>query len=664
MSSQRTPKLWMLLAWPCGLVSGLAVALSANVASADAIFTLQASATSSGGIPSTGAGQIALTAMSGGLAELRSFTFTNVAAGITYSFATQDVKSLSYTISGNSLTLNLTTNPVSGVRPEGVDPNIQNDMFFGTQGGQLPPNNWDSACVDNAAPNCSFAFARGSFTAARTTLTTVYEDWHEGAIRSARWLGGESFGGQELAREVISGKLLEMRYRRGGTTASDTGSTSSDQFLSIADPARTDGIGATFTVNNLSMTVCAANNAGAVTRARPARLLISRFNDGTQSVPGNRLGDYLAGVQAFRDGSSPNPAGVLNIQGFIVRCTDASCTTNTLVVSNTLVTTVSVGQPFTLRLKWDQPNHQFLFGLDGSADTALPYAVSDTAPANVPFEDIDVSHTTANCTAGAVVIDSTTLVGTVTIQRRGTACDFDGDGKRDLGVFRPSTAEWFIFSDATGFQHFTFGAPASSGLGDTPVPADFDGDGKTDLGIYRAATAEWFIFGTATGFQHFTFGAPASSGLGDTPVPADFDGDGKTDLGIYRAATGEWFIFGTATGFQHFTFGAPASSGLGDTPVPADFDGDGKTDLGIYRAATAEWFIFGTASGFQHFTFGAPASSGLGDTPVPGDFDGDGKADLAIYRGSTGQWFVARSSDGQTQTTPWGALGDLPLCGR
>src|SRR4029077_1889251 len=121
----RTPELWMLLAWLCGSVSGLAIALSVNVASADAIFTLEASAASSGGIPSTGAGQITLTAMSGGLAQLRSFTFTNVAGGITYSFTTQDVKSLSYTISGNNLTVNLITNPVSGVLPAGVDPNIQ-----------------------------------------------------------------------------------------------------------------------------------------------------------------------------------------------------------------------------------------------------------------------------------------------------------------------------------------------------------------------------------------------------------------------------------------------------------------------------------------------------------------------------------------------------------
>jgi hypothetical protein len=238
--------------------------------------------------------------------------------------------------------------------------------------------------------------------------------------------------------------------------------------------------------------------------------------------------------------------------------------------------------------------------------------------------------------------------------------DFDGDGKTDMAIYRQATGEWFIFG-ATGFQSGVFGAPDASGLGDTPVPADFDGDGKADMAIYRQATGEWFIFGTATGFQTRVFGAPAVSGLGDTPLAADFDGDGKADMAIYRKATGEWFIFGSASGFRTLVFGSPAVSALGDTPVPADFDGDGKTDVAIYRQATAEWFIFGSASGFRTTVFGAPAVSGLGDTPVPGDFDGDGKADIAVRRSATAEWFVLQSSTGQTQTVTFGAPSDLPL---
>ncbi|HMH53790.1 MAG TPA: S8 family serine peptidase [Candidatus Acidoferrum sp.] len=238
--------------------------------------------------------------------------------------------------------------------------------------------------------------------------------------------------------------------------------------------------------------------------------------------------------------------------------------------------------------------------------------------------------------------------------------DYDGDGKADPAVYRPSTGQWLIQGSATGPQTVVFGSPASSGFGDIPVPADYDGDGKTDLALYRAATGEWLIFGTASGFRTLVFGAPSVLGLGDTPVPADYDGDGKADLAVYRQATGEWLIFGSATGFRTLVFGAPSVLGVGDRPVPADYDGDRKADLAVYRQATGEWFVFGSATGFRTLLFGAPAAFGLGDVPVPADYDGDGQADLAVRRTSDGTWLVFRSRLGFLQQA-WGASGDLPV---
>lgn len=247
----------------------------------------------------------------------------------------------------------------------------------------------------------------------------TYEDWTSVLIRSDRWQGGENFGGQESRREIgldpIGNFKLKLRYRHEGSTGSNVGNGSSGMFLNATQPTTVTEIKADFRVSTLSMNTCAANNGGAITRARPARLLMARFNDGASSGAGDRTGDFFGAVQEVRDGSTADPAGVLKVEGFINRCSNASCSQSTGVAANTLATTVSVGQTHNLKLIWDSPNNQFLFELDNSGTpTALPYnPASNVQPAVVPFVSIGPFHSTANCTAGAVTIDSVAVVGTV-----------------------------------------------------------------------------------------------------------------------------------------------------------------------------------------------------------------------------------------------------------
>ncbi len=109
------------------------------------------------------------------------------------------------------------------------------------------------------------------------------------------------------------------------------------------------------------------------------------------------------------------------------------------------------------------------------------------------------------------------------------------------GVFAPSLAIGAgIGNDVavlTGVVvHRVWGSWA---LGDLPVPGDFDGDGKTDVAIYRPSTGNWFWVGSTNAVVgHLTWGLPDANAWslpGDVPIPADYNGDRRADAAVYRA---------------------------------------------------------------------------------------------------------------------------------
>ena len=219
-----------------------------------------------------------------------------------------------------------------------------------------------------------------------------------------------------------------------------------------------------------------------------------------------------------------------------------------------------------------------------------------------------------------------------------TVFDFDGDGRADVSVFRPSNGAWYVQQSQNGFTGAQFGLGT-----DKLVPADYDGDGKTDLAVVRNGI--WYLQRSQLGFTGVQFGDG-----NDIAVPADYDGDGKTDVAVFRPSNGTWYLQQSQLGFSGVAFGLGT-----DKPVPADYNGDGRAEVALFRPSNGTWYT----STDPATNYGAVAFGAADDKPVPADYDGDGKADVAVFRPSNGTWYLRRSQLGLTGIA-FGLGTDLP----
>ncbi len=244
----------------------------------------------------------------------------------------------------------------------------------------------------------------------------------------------------------------------------------------------------------------------------------------------------------------------------------------------------------------------------------------------------------------------TIVPGVVTIQSRS---DFDGDGRTDLSVYRPSEGNWYLNRSTAGFQVLNFGIST-----DTLVPGDFDGDGKADTAVFRAnanpAISDFLVLNS----NGFTVSGASWGVPGDVAMTGNYDGDARADFAVFRPSNSTWYILNSSNGSNTIEpFGT-----TGDTPLAMDNNADGKTNLAVFRPSNNTWYIAkptGTpATNFDAYPFGL-----AGDLLVPADYDNDNRDDVAVFRPSNGTWYILRSTNGVTQFSAFGTSGDVPVPG-
>jgi hypothetical protein len=131
------------------------------------------------------------------------------------------------------------------------------------------------------------------------------------------------------------------------------------------------------------------------------------------------------------------------------------------------------------------------------------------------------------------------------------------------------------------------GAPLRLALGepgDVPVAADWEGDGRLEPGVYRPSANRWFIDRKLSGKPDLVFSLPGMR-PGDVPVAGAWEGRGAGP-GYYRPAVYTWRLFRLAGAAveEEMSELPPVHFGIPESiPLVGDWGGDGRARLGFFN---------------------------------------------------------------------------------
>lgn len=190
--------------------------------------------------------------------------------------------------------------------------------------------------------------------------------------------------------------------------------------------------------------------------------------------------------------------------------------------------------------------------------------------------------------------------------------DFDGDGRADAAVYRDGATagvqSYLYYRGSLNNPNGNISFVPWGTNGDRPVRGDFDGDGRADAAVFRPSNAIWYVRRSSDGqIVNQSWGLAT-----DRRVSGDFDGDNRTDFAVFRPSDGTWYILNSATGTATYRQWGQST----DILAPADYNGDGKTETAIFRPSEQRWYA--PQCGDSKL-YGAKFGT-TGDTAVPSAF--------------------------------------------
>lgn len=230
----------------------------------------------------------------------------------------------------------------------------------------------------------------------------LYDDFNGKRIDPTKWDDSMQSGEmREVVRELSppyqgqgNNRRLHMYHQTYSWRGNDNGGEAGWIGLRFMNPSSI--VETSFSIASNGATVSGCTSNPSTSSSVWAGFVGRFFNYGTQQ---DGAQDVEADIALNRDSTNPNAPMTVDIH----------YTTGDGMYSNYQTAgVVSLGETVKFHIKWDQPNHQFIFQVNNNPPVSMPYNIPDTSPPASPIKEFWVGQSTPHCTAtptGSAMMD-------------------------------------------------------------------------------------------------------------------------------------------------------------------------------------------------------------------------------------------------------------------